>query len=111
VSALPVQGTIGLVVDGKVLILHVHQLYHLPDGFCFCFGLGFGFRCESLASKEGIRKVKQLLEAEGRSWLLVGTLIKEVGEERGAVVNMKAFPEKHIAFPLGHASVEEERVA
>jgi len=61
--------------------------------------------------KEGVCKVKQLLEAKGHSWPLVGTLVKEVGEEHGAVVDMKAFPEEHIAFPLGHASVEEKGFA
>jgi len=51
------------------------------------------------------------LEAEGHSWPLVGMLVKEVGEECSVVVDMKAFPEEHITFPLGHASVEEEGFA
>ena len=101
-SKLSVQGVIGSVVEGQVLVLHIsHQLYHLLDGislscdfsFCFCFGLGFCFRCESLACDEWICKLKQLSEVEGRSWLLVGTLVEKIRAERGVVVGMKALPE------------------
>ena len=112
-SALSVQGIIVLITDGQVLVLHIsHQLYHLLDGFSlscsfgfgFCFGLGFSFRCETLACEEGICKLKQLLEVEGRSWLLVGMLVKEVGAEHGAVVRMEALPEEGIALPNRHGT-------
>ena len=111
-GALPVEGVIGFVVDGRDLVPHAsHQLYHLLDGFSlscgfgfgFCFGLGFGFGCKSLACKEGICKLEQLLEVEGRSWLLVGTLVKEVRAEHSAVVGMKALPEEGIALPNRHS--------
>jgi len=113
VSALSVQGVVVLVTDRQVLVLHVsHQLYHMLDGFSllcsfgfsFCFGLGFGFRCKSLACDEGICKLEQLSEVEGRSWLLVGTLVKEVGAEHGAVVRMEALPEEGIALPNRHGT-------
>ena len=68
-------------------------------GFCFCFGLGFCFRCESLACDEWICELEQLSEVEGRSWLLVGTLVEEVRAEHGAVVRMEALPEEGIALP------------
>jgi len=98
-------------MDRQLLILHVsHQLYHLLDSisllcdfsFCFCFGLGFCFCCESLACDEWIYELKQLLEVECHSWLLVGTLVEEVGAEHGAVIGMKALPEEGIALPNRH---------
>jgi len=103
--------TIGSVVEGQVLVLHIsHQLYHLLDGislscnfgFCFCFGLGFCFCCKSLVCDEWICKLEQLLEVEGHSWLLVGTLVKKVGAEHGAVIRMEALPEVGIALPNRH---------
>ena len=119
-SALSVQGIVVLVVDGQVLVPHAsHQLYHLLDcfslscsfGFSFSFGLGFGFCCKSLVCDEWICKLKQLSEVEGRSWLLVGTLVEEVGAEHGAVVGMKALPEEGIALPNRHGTESDQTVS
>ena len=119
-SASPVQSIIGLIVDRQLLVLHIsHQLYYLPDGFslscnfgfCFCFGLGFCFRCKSLVCDKWICKLKQLLEVEGHSWLLVRTLVKKVGAEHGAVVRMKALPEEGIALPNRHGMESDQTVS
>ena len=82
-------------------------------GFVFSFrlGPGFCFCCESPAGKEGVREVKQVSETEVHSWLLVGTLVEDVGEERGAVLGVKALPKQPITFPLGYGSEEEEAIA
>jgi hypothetical protein len=101
---MPVQIVIGLVVGGGDLAsCAFHQLYHLLDGlsllcifgFCFSFGPGFCFcfRYESPVGKEGVCKVKQVLETEAHSWLLVRMLVEKVGVECRAVLGMKALPE------------------
>ena len=80
-------------------------------GFSFSLGPGFCFCCESPAGKEGVREVEQVSETEVRSWLLVGTLVDDVGVERGAVLGVKALPKQLITFPLGYGSEEEEAIA
>ena len=101
-DALPVQGLVSHIVGGGDLARSAsHQLCHLLGGlsssygfgFGFSFGPGFCFCCESPAGKEGVREVEQVSEAEVRSWLLVGALVKDVGVERGSVLGVKALPE------------------
>ena len=70
-----------------------------------------GFCCEPPAGEEGVRKVKQISETKACSWLLVGTLVEEVGVERGSVLGVKALPKQLITFPLGYGSEEEQVVA
>ena len=79
--------------------------------FSFCLGPGFCFCCESPAGKEGVREVEQVSETEVHSWLLVGTLVEDVGVERGAVLGVKALLKQLITFPLGYGSEEEEAIA
>ena len=118
-DAPPVQGVVSLIVDGGDLApCTSHQLHYLLGGlsllcgfsFSFSLGTGFCFCCESPAGKEGVHEVEQISETEVHSWLLVGTLVEDVGVECSAVLGVKALPKQLITFPLRHDSEEEEAI-
>jgi hypothetical protein len=89
---LPVQGVVGFIVRGQVLVFCSctrHQFCRLSGsflsscdfgfgfGFGFSFSLGFGFCGESPVGKVVICEVIQFLEIEVCSWMDVA-LVDEV---------------------------------